>query len=166
MGAEGPSVEVIDPQTWRLLQRLQACGHVQRVATSARVVHQSPRLAENEAARHAAARAQALRAQADRALRKAQILAAGGFPEEVPPLLLSALGYAGAAQLALRGDQPDEAAIAQPIELRTLVARKALPAHVLATFDRLSAAGGPPCEVEAGRLVTATADVLANCSLG
>ena len=42
----------------------------------------------------------------------------------------------------------------------------ALPAHVLATFDRLSAAGGPPCEVEAGRLVTATADVLANCSLG
>lgn len=160
--AGGPSVEVIDPSTWQVLQRMQASGVLQLVGDSARILHQALQLTESdEAARLAMARAAELRSQAERALRKAQVLAAGGFPEEAPPLLLKAIGHGGAARLAQLGELPTDICAATPAQIRDLVDRKALPLQLLATFE--TALSGAPSGSELERLLTATAEAIASC---
>src|SRR5262245_13387082 len=160
-----PSVDVIDQQTWHLLQRLESSGHVQRAGASSRVLHQSPKLIETADSR-ALVRAKELRTEAERALRKAQVLATGGFPEDAPVLLSRAIGYAAAARLALEGEPRDGGAIAEPDQIRALVDREALPQQAWATFESLSAAERRVSDVEVAHLLKATANILASCAVG
>ena len=158
----GPAVEVIDPSTWALLQRLQASGMLQLVGGSARVLHQSAPQNETEAAaRRLAARLAELRAQADRALRKAQVLAAGGFPEEVPALLAKAIGHAGAVRLAMLGKLAGDVSLATSAQIRELADRGALPTKAAAALEALSAESGPPTGDDLQHLQEAVADILA-----
>ena len=163
--ASQPSVEVIDQQTWHLLQRLEASGHMQRAGASSRVLHQSPKLIETANTR-ALVRAKELRTEAERALRKAQVLAAGGFAEDAPMLLSRAIGHAAAARLALEGEPQDDGAIAKPAQIRELVDRKALPQQAWVTLEALSAPERRVSDVEVAHLLNATADVLASCAVG
>jgi superfamily II DNA or RNA helicase len=163
--ASKASVEVIDQQTWHLLQRLEASGHLQRAGASSCVLHQSPKLIETADTR-ALVRAKELRTEAERALRKAQVLAAGGFAEDAPMLLLRAIGHAAAARLALEGEPQDDGAIAGPAQIRELVDRKALPQQAWATLEALSAPARRVSDVEVAHLLNATADVLSSCAVG
>jgi hypothetical protein len=132
---------------------------------SSRVLHQSPKLIETADTR-ALVRAKELRTEAERALRKAQILAAGGFSEDAPVLLSRAIGHAVAARLALDGEPQDDGAIAEPAQIRELIDRKALPQQAWATLKSLSAAERCVSDVDVTHLLKATADVLASCALG
>ena len=164
-GADGPSVEVIDRATWLALQRLQARGLLQFTGGAARVLHQAPTRNEgDEAARLAVARAAELRTLAERALRKAQVLATGGFPEEAPPLLVQAISHSVAARLALLGELPADATVATPGQIRELVERKALPLLVLASLETVTqlADGATGSEVES--LLKQTAQAVACCA--
>ena len=163
-GADGPVVQVIDRATWLALQRLQASGLLNFVGGAARVLHQAPmRNARDEAARLAASRAAALRAQADRALRKAQVLATGGFPEEAPPLLLEAIAHGVAARLALLGELAADTSAATPAQIRDLVERKALPLQVLAALETVTQLADGPTSSEVENLLRQTAQALAYC---
>lgn len=164
-GADGPAVQVIDRTTWLALQRLQASGMVQFTGGTARVLHQAEMWSQgDEAVRLAAARAAELRSMADRALRKAQVLATGGFPEEAPPLLLKAISHGVAARLALLGELPADAKVATPRQIRELVERKTLPLPVLASLETVTqlADGATGSEVEC--LIKQTAQALACCA--
>jgi hypothetical protein len=158
----GPAVEVIDPSTWALLQRLQASGMLQLVGGSARVLHQSAPQSETEAAaRRLAERLAELRAQADRALRKAQVLAAGGFPDEVPALLAKAIGHAGAVRLAMLGKLAGDVSLATFAQIRELADRGALPTKATAALEALSAESGPPTSDDLQHLQETVAGILA-----
>ena len=157
-----PSIEVIDHVTWNLLQRLQASGVIQFVDASPRKLHQSALLAEDPAARLAAARAAELRSQAERHLRKAQVLAASGFPEEVAALITQSIGHAAAARLAQLGELAADQASATSAQVCDLVARSELPAEAAGIVNSLSATTVPSVE-DAGRLLTATANIVSVC---
>jgi hypothetical protein len=141
------------------------------VGGAARILHQAASLAEDDAAaaaRKHAAHAEVLRAEADRALRKAQVLAAGGFPEEVPALLAKAIGHAGAARLASTGEFTDDATLSTPARVRELVEQKLMPLQAIATLEVVAPAGGTP-SLSSGvieHLLTATAEVVAACADG
>ena len=151
-------------QIWRC--RLQSSGIVQLVDGPCRVLHRAPGLADTEAeeaANAAKARAAALRAQAERALRMARVLAAGGFHEEVPPLLAKAIGHGGAARLAALGELPADVTSATAGQMRELVDRKALPFQAMTALDALAAAAGTPSGTEIECLLEATDEALAAC---
>ena len=162
--ADAPGVEVIDRATWLVLQRLQASGMLNFVGGAARVLHQAPmQSAGDEAARLAAARAAGLRSQADRALRKAQVLATGGFPEEAPPLLLEAIAHGVAARLALLGELTAGVSAATPGQIRDLVERKTLPLQVLAALETVTQLADGTTSSEVENLLRQTAQALACC---
>ena len=161
--AQAPAVEVINHATWSLLQRLQASGVIQFVGTSPRQLHQSTALAEDPAARLAAARAAELRSQAERHLRKAQVLAAGGFPEEVAALITQSIGHAAAARLALLGELAANQANATSAQICDLVARSELSAEATDMVNSLSAITAPSVE-DAERLLAAAADIVSACT--
>ena len=159
----GPAVEIIDRATWLVMRRLQSSGIVQLVDGPSRVLHRVPGLADTEfedAANAAKARSAALLGQAERALRMARVLAAGGFPEEAPPLLVKAIGHGGAARLAALGELPADVTMATHAQIRELIDRKALPFQSMATLDVLAAAVGTPSGTEVERLLEATAEAL------
>ncbi len=163
----GPAVEIIDRATWMTLRRLQASGMIQIMDGASRVLHRAAGLADTEAEDAANAlkvRMAALREQAERALRMAQVLAAGGFPEEARPLLAKAIGHGAAIKLAVLGELPADVTLATPVQIRDLVDRKALPLQAMATLDELAAASGTPSEAEIERLLKATANVVAGCA--
>ena len=171
-GASGPAVEVIDPATWRVLQRLQSRGLLQLVGGTGRILHQATAPNEDEAAAAArilAARAAELRSRADRALRKAQVLVAGGFPEEAPALLAAAIGHSGAAKLCELGElghHASDVSLATSAQIRDLVEVKCLPLQAIATLEMVSPATGTPslsCD-EVNRLLASTAEILAACA--
>ena len=159
-----PTVDVIDRATWNVLQRLQANGLVQLVGAAPQVLHQSAALVEDDgtAARIAAARAAELRGLADRQLRKAQVLAAGGFPEEVAPLLASAICQVAAARLAAVGELPANVGAATREKILNLVDREELPPQALTVLDALAL---PVSTVVADmdQLLQATAEIIAAC---
>jgi superfamily II DNA or RNA helicase len=160
--AHAPAVEVIDHATWSLLQRLQASGVIQFVGTSPRQLHQSAALADDPAARQAAARAAELRSQAERQLRKAQVLAAAGFAEELTQLISSSVEHAAAARLALLGELAADTTRATPAQVRDLVVRRNLPAQAAELVNRSSATTAPSGE-DAEWLLAAAAEIIAAC---
>jgi hypothetical protein len=94
--------------------------------------------------------------EAGRALRKARLLATGGFPEDAPPLLLKALQKAAAARLASRSELPPGMAAAGDLgasddEIRRLAASDALPVAALEILDAThpSAAALEPGRIDA-----------------
>ena len=163
-----PVVEVIDRTTWLAINRLQASGLIQLVEGASRVLHRAPGQADTEVedeANAARARAVALLGQAERALRMAQVLVSGGFPDEAALALSKVIGHAGAARLAALGELSADVALATPAQIREMVASKVLPLQAIATLDVLSAAGAlPVAEVE--RLLQMATEVLAACSEG
>jgi hypothetical protein len=96
----------------------------------------------------------------------ARVLAAGGFPEEAPPLLAKALGFAGAAKLSVLGGLPPGSANITPAQIQDLVGRGALPAHTTATAAALWSTTSPADGGEVDDLLEQTAAVLASCSEG
>lgn len=166
-GEGAPAIEVIDRATWVLLQRLQAGGLVQFVGGAPRVLHQSAALTEDDgaAARMAAARAAQLCSLADRQLRKAQVLAAGGFPEEVAPLLASAIGHAGAARLAALCELSPEVSAASREQVRDLVEREEMPQSAVSILDNLASAEGNASAADIEPLLKAAAEVIAACAM-
>jgi superfamily II DNA or RNA helicase len=161
--AHAPVVEVLDHATWTLLQRLQASGVIRFVGTTPRQLHQSAALADDPAARLAALRAADLRSLAERQLRKAQVLATGGFPEEVAPLIAQSIGHAAAARLALLGELAADTKRATPAQVCDLVARRELPAQVVELIDKSSATTAPS-GADAERLLAAAAEIISACT--
>ena len=162
-------MDLIDAATWRSLRLLQSSSVIQFSGGSGRVLHQAVTLCEDEAAAAAriqAERATTLRAKADRALRKAQVLAAGGFPEEVPELLAKSIGHVGAVKLALSGELADDIALATAAEVRELVEQELLPLQAMTILDTVAPASGTPSlsSGDIDRLLAATAEVIAACT--
>jgi hypothetical protein len=172
-GEHVPAMEFIDRATWDLLQRMQASGLVQFTGGAPRVLHQSDAPAERDgaAARIAAARATELRGLADRQLRKAQVLAAGGFPEELAPLLASAITHAAGARLVATGELPPEAGAATREQVRDLVEREELPQVALSILalpepEALASAKTNADVADLEQLLQATAEIVAACGGG
>jgi len=161
------AVEIIDRATWITLRRLQASGMIQIMDGSPRVLHRAAGLADTEvedAANALKVRMAALRGEAERALRMADVLAAGGFPEEARPLLAKAIGHGAAVKLAVLGELPADATSATPAQIRNLVDRKVLPLQAMATLEASAATLGAKSVAEVERLLEATAEVLLACS--
>jgi superfamily II DNA or RNA helicase len=160
----GLAVDVIDRATWGTMRRLQSSGILQLVETSGRVLHRAPGFAEpDQAAAGSATRAGELRVAAARTLRMARVLAAGGFPEESPPLVAKAISQGAAARLSALGELPDGIALATPAQIRALVERGALPPQAADALADLSLAAGTTSGAEAAELLDAAAQVLAAC---
>ena len=157
--AQSPAVDIIDHATWSLLQRLTASGVIQFVGAPPRQLHRSAALADDPAARLAAARATELGSLAERQLRKAQVLAAAGFAEELPQLISASIGHAAAARLAALGELAADTIGATPAQVRDLVGRGELPAQAADLVDSLSATTAPSVE-DAERLLAAAADIV------
>ena len=95
-------------------------------------------------------------AEADRALRMAKTLAAGGFPEEAPPLLARSLRAMVEALTAARGAASD---VGSDAEIRGLIESGALPPEALsvleAAADGASDANLDPMFAATARIMTA-----------
>jgi superfamily II DNA or RNA helicase len=160
----GPAVEVIDRAAWLAIERLQASGVLQFTGGPSRVLHRAAGLKEDDGGA-TRARAMELRAQAERVVRKAQVLSAGGFPEEAPALLARAIGLAGAARLALLDELPDDASAASPLQIKELAERRLLPVEAAATLDVLTAAA-QPSHSDVDRLLSVVTRVIVACGEG
>jgi len=155
----GLTVEFIDWAAWSAMQRLVEAGLL-HFAHEARVLHRSPALQVETAAgdERAPDRARASRAmaEADRALRMAKTLAAGGFPEEAPPLLARSLRAMVEALTAARGAA---SAVGSDAEIRGLIESGALPPEALsvleAAADGASDANLDPMFAATARIMTA-----------
>jgi hypothetical protein len=159
-------VEVVDRATWLAMRRLETIGMLKLAEGSARVLHRAPELAAaDHPASDPAARVAELHRQAERSLRMAKVLAAGGFPEEAPPLIAKAIGCGAAAKLATLGELPAGISMATPAQTRDLVDRGALPPQATATLAALWPGAGAPSNAEMGSLLEATAGVLAACDV-
>jgi hypothetical protein len=134
----GPAIEVIDRSTWFAVRRLAASGMITQADGQSRVLHQSSELAiAADPSVDPQARATELRDEAERSLRMARVLAAGGLPEEAPPLIAKAIGVGAAARLAALGELAAGASIATPTQIRDLVNRGELAQQVEATLSTL-----------------------------
>jgi superfamily II DNA or RNA helicase len=162
-GSAGLAVDVIDRATWLAMRRLQASGILQLVEGAGRALHRAPGFAEPDQPAGGSARAAELRVAAERSLRMARVLASGGFPEEVPPLIAKAIGQGAAARLSALGELADGIAMATPAQIRALVERNALPPQAIDALADLSPAGGTPSGAEVDDLLDAAARVLAAC---
>ncbi|HXW24442.1 MAG TPA: DEAD/DEAH box helicase [Xanthobacteraceae bacterium] len=157
-------VEMIDRDTWLAMRRLEATGIIKLAEGTSRVLHQAPELARtDENSGDQAGRVAELLKQAERSLRMAKVLASGGFPEEVSPLIARTIGHAAAAKLAVRGELPADASMATPAQIRALVAGGALPSLALATLAVLGPGTGVPSAAELARLFEQTAQLIAAC---
>jgi superfamily II DNA or RNA helicase len=162
----GLAVEVIDRATWLTMRRLQGSGILALVEGPARVLHREQGFADIEQAGGGpAARAGELAGQAQRTLRMAQVLAAGGFPEEAAPLLAKAIAQGAAARLCDLGELPDGASTTTPLQIKALVDRGALPGATLTTLGALWPAAAPSA-AELADLIESTAQLLAACGGG
>jgi hypothetical protein len=159
-----PEVELIDRTTWLTMKRLETAGIIKLGEGASRVLHRAPELAEAvEGTGESASRLAELRRQADRSLQMARVLAAGGFPEEAPPLIARAIGHGAAAKLALLGELPPDISMATPGQVRALVTRRALPSQTLATLAALGPGSGVPSREELEGLVEDAAQIIASC---
>jgi hypothetical protein len=155
----GLTVEFIDLTAWSAMQRLVEAGLL-HFAHEARVLHRSPALqpeaATNEPEPDRAKASRAM-AEADRTLRMARTLAAGGFPEEAPPLLARSLRAMVEALTASRGATQTAGA---DEEIRGLVESGALPREALSVLAAASAdAAGATANLDP--MFAATARVMA-----
>jgi hypothetical protein len=153
------AVDAVDRATWLAMRRLAGTGLLQFTHES-RVLHRSA--AFHEEGVEAAApdqRSAELMAEAERALRMAKVLAAGGFPEEVPALLAKVLQKAGAVRMAERAELPAGASTATDTDIRRLVEQGALPADALAILDASQPSAGAAADDDLAALV-ATAEQL------
>jgi hypothetical protein len=156
----GFAVEFVDRPTWLAMRRLAASGLL-RFTHEPRVLHRSAASPQEAAPAPLDVRAGEAMRQAERALRMAQVLAAGGFPEEVPDLIVTALQTVGGALIAARGGLPTDGATATNADIRGLVERDVLPPEALVLLEAAQPSVSPvPRDVDsllsaAGRLLAA-----------
>jgi hypothetical protein len=86
----------------------------------------------------------------------ATVLAAGGFPEEAPPLLAKALRHALAARLNASGEGEIDPALADLNQVRRLVKRGALSSEASHVLTALHPDAAKPTAVQATDLVQST----------
>jgi hypothetical protein len=106
-------------------------------------------------------RAAELAAEAQRALRKAKVLASGGFPEDAPVLLAKVLQTAAAARMVEHAELPAGVSSASDTDVRRLVERGDFPADVLAILDASQPSAGVPALDRLNALIAAAEQVLA-----
>ncbi len=160
------AVELIDRETYLAMRRLQAVGMLQAAEGPARVLHRAQDLAGFDQPAGEAARAAELRRQAERSLQMARVLAAGGFPEEAPPLLARALGFGAAAKLSAAGELPAGTSIVTPAQMQEFAGRGALPSRITSTLAALWSEAAAPSAGDVGHLLDEAAAVLASCQEG
>jgi hypothetical protein len=159
-----PEVELVDRASWLTMKRLEAAGMIKLGEGASRVLHRAPELAEAaQGPGESPSRVEELRRQAERSLQMAKVLAAGGFPEEAPPLIARAIGHGAAAKLALLGELSPDASMATPGQVRALVTRRALPPETLATLGALGPGSGVPSREELEGLVEDATQIIATC---
>jgi hypothetical protein len=155
----GFAVEFVDYATWRTMRRLAAAGLLQ-FTHEPRVLHRSPALPPEagESAPPEDRAGEAMR-QAERALRMAQVLMTGGFPEEAPGLAVRAVQMVGGALLAMRGELRAGATAADDADIRSLVDRAVLPAEAIGVLDAVRT-GGPTTPRDVALLLASAGQVL------
>jgi superfamily II DNA or RNA helicase len=163
---ESITVDVLDRTVWLAMQRFAASGLLQFTHQS-RLLHRATTLAEPEAGVAADAvapavgrRAGELLAAAQRTLRKAKVLASGGFPEEAPVLLADVLQKAAAARMSERSELPAGASSASDTDIRRLVERGEFPQEALAILDAGQPSAGAPAAESLDALVAAAEQIL------
>jgi hypothetical protein len=162
---ESVAVDVLDRSIWLAMQRFAASGLLQ-FTHQARLLHRSTTLAEQSAGAGAGPpapdqRAGELMAEAQRMLRKAKVLASGGFPEEAPVLLANVLQKAAAARMAERSELPAGASAASDTDIRRLVEHGEFPQEALAILDAGQPSAAAPAADSLNALVAAAEQVLA-----
>ncbi|MBI5941779.1 MAG: DEAD/DEAH box helicase [Caulobacterales bacterium] len=147
-------VEVLDRATWLTLRRLARSGVLDLTGGGRRILHVSPEFGEPDAANNATEHDDAWREEAERAIRMARVLAAGGFPEEAPPLLAKALRYAVAARLRAAGEAaaPSSTIAEQVLDLLKQSGLSVEAEQVLAILRPGAAAPTPAEAAELARL--------------
>jgi hypothetical protein len=139
----GFAVEFVDRATWLTMRRLAATGLL-LFTHEPRVLHRSAAIPQEAAATATLdTRAGEAMRQAERALRMAKVLAAGGFPEEAPDLIVKALQLVGGALMAVRGELPVGATTAVDADIRGLVERDALLPEALVVLDATRSTAPP-----------------------
>ena len=163
---ETVDVEVLDGAVWAAMQRFAASGLLQFTHQS-RVIHRvtgpgdpTPDAGAADIGAPKQGRGGERAAEAHRMLRKAKLLASGGFPEEVPALLAGALRKA-AARLAERSGDDAGTPTAPDADIRRLVEEGALPPGVLAILEADRADAAPPATDDVNGMVAAVEEVLA-----
>jgi hypothetical protein len=154
-------VEILDRATWLTLRRLARSGMVDLTGGSRRVLHVSPDFAEPDAADNATPQADAWREEAERAIRMASVLAAGGFPDEAPPLLARALRYAIAARLQAAGAVAADPTTANAEQTLDLLKQSGLSAEAERVLTTLRPSAATPNPADAAELARSTARLVA-----
>jgi hypothetical protein len=160
---ESVAVDVLDRTLWEAMQRLAASGLLQ-FTRPPRVLHRSAALPGQPVDADTLApgrRGEELMAEAQRTLRKAKVLASGGFPDEVPALLAQAVQKAVAVRMAERAELPAGASSASDTDVRRLVERGEFSAEVLAILDTSQPSAGAPAPDVLTGLVAAAERMLA-----
>ena len=124
MALPDSAVEVVSPETWRLLERLRDMGVIKFCSENAKevFVREAPDAAKAEAARRRKASEKA-EAEVDRLLGMGQLLVNGGFAAEGQAALRKAVALAaGAARFAL-GAVPEDRGVV-PVAVEELVAAR------------------------------------------
>ncbi len=156
------SIDVIDQATWLTLRRLAKSGMLSLTGAPRRVLHVSPNLADPELADpgptqdEKAIRRSEWRAEADRSVKMATALAAGGFPEEAPPLLAKALRHALAARLNAHVEAPADDSLADLKQIERLVKPGRPPSDTSRLLAALGPDAPPPTVADAADLAQAT----------
>jgi hypothetical protein len=153
------AAEFVDKAAWLAMRRLATSGLLQ-FTHAARTLHRSADVPEEDrVAECDDAKTLEAMAEADRTLRMAKVLAVGGFPEEVPPLLAKSLRSMAKALTATRGealaDQGGDG------NIRYLVEKAALPVEALAILEASNPAMLPPVEGGVEPLISTTTRILA-----
>ncbi len=167
---ETVAIDVLDRTVWLAMQRFAASGLVQFTHQS-RLLHRSAALAEQGpsgtgSAASGQSRFGELMANAQRTLRKAKVLASGGFPEEAPALLAQVVQTAAAARMAECGELPAGASGASDTDVRRLVDHGDMSAEVLAILDASQPSAGTAAADGLNALVATADEVLAALERG
>ena len=153
-------IEVVGRATWLALRRLSHSGMIDLTGGSRRVLHVSPTFADPSGATGGpAAKTDQWRDEAARAVKMATVLAAGGFPEEAPPLFAKALRYAIAAGLCAL-DETTDPSLTQPDQVRRLVDSSGLSAEAERVLACLQPGSILPTAADAADLARSTARLI------
>jgi hypothetical protein len=152
--------EVVDRAAWLALRRLMGAGIVGLTGGESRVLHAAAEFADTPDA--AIAPATEWRNEADRAVRMAGVLAAGGFPEETPPLLAKALRCVVAARGQAKGDITADPGLADLEQLRALADSGAVAAELTRVLAALRPSAASPIATDAADLAQAAARLIAS----
>ncbi|HZC17360.1 MAG TPA: hypothetical protein VE309_11415, partial [Caulobacteraceae bacterium] len=149
----GVQAEVIDRATWLALRRLVSSGIMGVVGGAPRVLHTAAEFASDTPPGDAStAQAAEWRGEAERTVRMAGVLAAGGFPEEVPPLLAKALRHIVAARQLATGEGPADPLLSDPEQIRAFVGSSLPTTNVEALLQALRLGAGAPTVTDAADL--------------